>query len=37
MNFWGESQGVTVGERAKERGPDLVLCLGRGQGSLDSD
>lgn len=33
----GDRQGVRVGESAKERGPNLVLCWGRGQGSLDSD
>lgn len=35
--FVAESQGVRVGERAKERGLDLVVCWGWGQGSLDSD
>jgi len=37
MILLGDSRGLTVGERAKERGPDLVLRRGRGQGSLDSD
>lgn len=34
MLFW---EGLREGGRAKERGLDLVLCWGRGQGSLDSD
>lgn len=37
MNILGCELGVRVGVRAKGKGPDLLLCRGRGQGSPDSD